>query len=81
VATWRSNFVVGYAQQDVSSQLIGPTQAIGVNKRLWNTFVNLVWNPVGFVTTGVQYMYGKRTVVANLEGHEHALTFKFRVAF
>ncbi len=77
----RSNFVVGYAQEDVSSQLIGPTQAIGVNKRLWNTFVNLAWNPVAFVTTGIQYMYGQRRVVANLEGHEHALTFKFRVAF
>ncbi len=77
----RSTIAAGFARQDVSSQLIGPTQAIGTNKILWNTFVNLVWNPVAFVTTGVEYMYGHRTVVANLTGNEHALIYKFRVAF
>jgi hypothetical protein len=77
----RSTIAGGYAQQNVSSQLIGPTQAIATNKILWNTFVNLVWNPVAFITTGVEYMYGHRTVVANLTGHEHVLVYKFRVAF
>ena len=77
----RSTIAAGYAQQDVNSQLIGPSQAIGTNKILWNAFVNLVWNPVAFVTTGVEYMYGHRTVVANLTGHEHVLVYKFRVAF
>ena len=48
---------------------------------MWNTFVNLVWNPVAFITTGVEYMYGHRTVVANLAGHEHVAIYKFRVAF
>ncbi|MGA8760330.1 MAG: DcaP family trimeric outer membrane transporter [Stellaceae bacterium] len=77
----RSTIAAGYAQQDVNAQLIGPSQAIGTNKILWNAFVNLVWNPVAFVTTGVEYMYGHRTVVANLTGHEHVLVYKFRVAF
>jgi Porin subfamily/DcaP outer membrane protein len=77
----RSTIAAGYAQQDVSSQLIGPSAATSTNKILWNTFVNLVWNPVAFVTTGVEYMYGHRTVVANLTGHEHTLIYKFRVAF
>ncbi len=77
----RSTIAAGYARQDPSSQLIGPTQAVAVNKILWNSFVNLVWNPVAFITTGVQYMYGKRVVVANLSGHEHVLIYKFRVAF
>ncbi len=77
----RSTVAAGYAQQNVSSQLIGPTQAVATNKILWNAFVNLVWNPVAFVTTGVEYMYGHRTVVANLDGHEHVLIYKFRVAF
>ena len=77
----RSTIAAGYANQNVNSQLIGPTQAQSVNKILWNSFVNLVWNPVAFITTGVQYMYGKRVVVANLSGHEHVLIYKFRVAF
>ncbi len=77
----RSTFAIGMSSQDVSSQLIGPTQAEAVNKRLWNGFVNLVWNPVGFITTGVEYMYGHRLVVANLSGHENVLVAKFRVAF
>ena len=69
------------AHQDVSSQLIGPNQAIAINKELWNAFVNLVWNPVAFITTGVQYMYGQRRVVSNAKGNENVLIAKWRVAF
>ena len=77
----RSTIAAGFAEQDVPGALIGPTQAIAVNKQLFTTFVNLVWNPVAFITTGVQYMYGKRTVVANATGSENVLVYKFRVAF
>jgi hypothetical protein len=79
--TLRSTIAAGYGQEAVSSQLIGPTAAQSTNKVLWNAFVNLVWNPVAFITTGVEYMYGHRLVVANLSGHEHVLVYKFRVAF
>jgi hypothetical protein len=48
---------------------------------LWNAFANLVWNPVAFITTGVEYMYGKRIVVSNAKGQEQVLIGKFRVAF
>jgi hypothetical protein len=77
----RSTIAAGMAHQDMSSQLIGPTQAIAVNKEQWNAFVNLVWNPVAFITTGVQYMYGRRIVVANAKGQAQALVAKWRVAF
>ena len=77
----RSTIAAGIAHQDISSQLIGPNQAITVNKEQWNTFVNLVWNPVAFITAGVQYMYGKRVVVSNARGQEQVLTAKWRVAF
>jgi DcaP outer membrane protein len=77
----RSTIAAGFAQQNVSSQLIGPAQAAAVNKTLVNAFINLVWNPVAFITTGVEYMYGQRTVVANLSGKENVLIYKFRVAF
>jgi Porin subfamily/DcaP outer membrane protein len=77
----RSTIAAGIAHQDVDSQLIGPTEANSANKELWNAFVNLVWNPVAFITTGVQYMYGHRVVVSNAKGNENVLIGKFRVAF
>ena len=77
----RSTIAAGVAHQDMSSQLIGPSQAISANKEQWNAFVNLVWSPVAFITTGVQYMYGRRIVVANLKGQEQVLIAKWRVAF
>jgi hypothetical protein len=77
----RSTIAAGMAHQDVNSRLIGPTQASSATKEQWNTFVNLVWNPVAFITTGVQYMYGKRVTIANGRGQEQVLIGKFRVAF
>jgi len=77
----RSTIAAGMALQDVSSQLIGPMQASTANKEQWNAFVNLVWNPVAFITAGVEYMYGTRIVVANGKGHEQVLIGKWRVAF
>ncbi len=77
----RSTIAIGEAQQYVSSQLIGPTQSNSINKVLWNTFINLVWNPVPFITTGIEYMYGKRVVVSNANGQEQVLIAKWRVAF
>jgi hypothetical protein len=77
----RSTIAAGLAHQDVNSQLIGPMQASTATKEQWNAFVNLVWNPVAFITTGVEYMYGKRIVIANGKGQEQVLIGKFRVAF
>jgi DcaP outer membrane protein len=77
----RSTIAAGIAHQDLSSQLVGPTQANALTKEQWNAFANLVWNPVAFITTGVQYMYGKRTTVANAKGQEQVLIAKWRVAF
>ena len=77
----RSTIAAGFAHQDMSSQLIGPMQASSATKEQWNAFVNLVWNPVAFITTGVEYMYGKRITVANGKGQEQVLIGKWRVAF
>ena len=77
----RSTIAAGIAEQDVSSQLIGPVEANSANHVLWNAFANLVWNPVAFITTGVEYMYGKRITVANAKGNESVFIAKWRVAF
>jgi hypothetical protein len=77
----RSTIAAGIAHQDVNSRLIGPSQASTATKEQWNAFVNLVWSPVAFITTGVEYMYGKRIVIANGKGQEQVFAAKFRVAF
>ena len=77
----RSTIAAGNWQQAVQSQLIGPTESNAANKQQWNAFINLVWNPVAFITTGVEYMYGKRVVVSNAYGTENVLIAKWRVAF
>ena len=77
----RSTIAAGMATQEMSSQLIGPTSSSSATKQQWNTFVNLIWNPVPFITTGIQYMYGKRVTVGNGTGQEQAITAKWRVAF
>jgi len=77
----RSNVAFGIAHQDIRSNLVGPVQDQGLNKELVNAFVNVVWNPVPFVTAGIQYMWGHRQVVANLKGDENVITAKFRVTF
>jgi hypothetical protein len=77
----RSTIAAGIAEQNPNSQLIGPVEANSANKVLWNAFANLVWNPVAFITTGVEYMYGKRITVANAKGNESVLIAKWRVAF
>ena len=43
--------------------------------------VNLIWSPVAFIDTGVEYMWGQREVVANIKGTEQALIGMFRVKF
>jgi hypothetical protein len=78
---WRSTISAGIAHQDINSQLIGPSAASTATKEQWNAFANIVWSPVSFVTTGFEYMYGKRIVVSNGKGSEQVLAAKFRVAF
>jgi DcaP outer membrane protein len=77
----RSTIAAGNWQAAVPSQIIGPTESNSANKQQWNAFINLVWNPVAFITTGIEYMYGKRVVVSNAYGQEQVLIAKWRVAF
>jgi hypothetical protein len=46
-----------------------------------NTFINLIWSPVAFVDTGIEYTWGQRLVLANIRGSEQALVGVFRVKF
>ncbi|HEV7997380.1 MAG TPA: DcaP family trimeric outer membrane transporter [Stellaceae bacterium] len=77
----RSTASFGYAHQEINSQLIGPIQSTVSNKQVMTAHVNLIWSPVAFVDTGIEYMWGQREVVANIRGTEQALIGMFRVKF
>jgi hypothetical protein len=77
----RSNVNYGFAYYDVSTNLVGPSASMTVNKQLQTVHVNLIWSPVAFVDTGVEYIWGQREVLANIYGTQQALIGKFRVKF
>ena len=77
----RSNLTFGYAYYNYSSNVIGPVESLSANKQLITAHANLIWSPVGFIDTGVEYVYGRRKVVANLDGREQAVLANFRVKF
>jgi DcaP outer membrane protein len=75
----RSSLAYGYWQANVSSQLVGPIESTVANSRLQAVNFNVIWTPVAFVDTGVEYMRGQRRAVANVNGQEQVLMGEFRV--
>ena len=53
----------------------------GTNRELNSAHVNLLWSPVAFVTTGVEYSWGHRITTANFKGDEHLIQGMLRVSF
>jgi Porin subfamily/DcaP outer membrane protein len=77
----RSNVSYGYERHSYSSQLLGPLESAVANKQLQTAHVNLIWSPVAFIDTGIEYFWGQRQVVANMRGQQQGLIGKFRVKF
>ena len=83
----RSTFSYGVNHEyGLSATYIG-AQITSANKELQTAHANLVWNPVSFVTIGVEYMWGQRTVAVAPAGTTansqqiQTLIGKFDVAF
>jgi outer membrane DcaP-like protein/porin-like protein len=77
----RSNVNYGFAYYDVSTNLVGPSASMTVNKQLQTVHINVIWSPVAFIDTGVEYVWGQRKVLANIYGTQQALVGKFQVKF
>jgi hypothetical protein len=43
--------------------------------------INVIWSPVAFVDTGLEYLWGQRRVLANITGQEQVFIGEFRVKF
>jgi outer membrane DcaP-like protein len=77
----RSNIAYGYWQADVSAPLVGPVESTVANNRLQAANINVIWSPVAFVDTGLEYLWGQRRVLANITGQERVFIGEFRVKF
>ena len=78
----RSNIDFGVWHQDIPF-LPGLTAAnrINLNKELSMAHVNLMWSPVAFVSTGVEYQWGHRVTASSLKGDSHVMQALLRVSF
>jgi hypothetical protein len=84
----RSTFSYGVNHQyGLSATYLGAATLATANRELQTAHANLMWNPVSFVTIGIEYMWGERTVAAAPAGTTatsqqlQLLEGKFDVAF
>jgi len=80
--TLRSTADFGIAHQDIPIDLVltNATTA-GYNKELLAAHANLIWSPVAFIDTGVEYTFGHRVTLANTKGDDNTVAYTFRVRF
>jgi hypothetical protein len=76
----------GILHEDIPTNLIGtPTASTdvraGFNKEGLTAHLNLIWSPVPFINTGIEYVYGHRVTTFNAKGDENILDVSFQVKF
>jgi hypothetical protein len=79
----RSNIDYSMVHQDVPYLNFTPgiSGRAGTNLELAMVHANLLWSPVAFVTTGVEYAWGHRVVTTGLRGDSHVIQTMLRVQF
>ncbi len=90
----RSTIDFGVTHQDVATALVGGLAAAtaaggstggagvsGINKELVDVHLNLIWSPVPFINTGIEYLYGHRQTIFNQKGDENILEYAFITKF
>ncbi len=73
---WRSNFTVGYFSAD------HPADAgTAVTDSVYSIHNNLLYNPVPYVTLGVEHVYAERELENGMDGDMHRVIFSAKYAF
>jgi len=81
---WQSQFGIPIKAVNANGTALGVAstggQAASINKEIFTAHANLIWNPVSFVDVGIEYMWGQRTVLNNVNASMNTLisSFKFR---
>jgi hypothetical protein len=87
---WRSNIGAGIWHLDIpglngavcpASSRATAGGGCGLNEELVMGQANLIWAPVAFVDIGLEYTYGRRTVVSGQHGDEHVIINRMRLRF
>jgi hypothetical protein len=92
--TLRSNISAGIQHHDINnlggadgfvcaSQVRAASGAggCGLDKELISSELNLIWQPVPFVSVGLEWFWGHGLALSNLKGDVNALISKFQVVF
>ena len=80
--TLRSTLSGGVLHEDIPTNLIGlSASTFNFNKEGVTAHANLIWSPVPFINTGIEYVYGHRVTTFNAKGDENILDLAFQVKF
>jgi hypothetical protein len=78
----RTNLSTGIQGQDLPTSLLGITPSTFTDyKWLMTAHANLIWSPVAFIDTGIEYVYGHRVTIANAKGDDSNISYVFKVKF
>jgi hypothetical protein len=74
---WRSNFTLGYLDNDNDTTLTGT----GVTSEVYSLHANILYSPVPKMTVGGEILYAERTLENNLDGDMTRFIFSAKYAF
>jgi hypothetical protein len=82
---WQSQYGIPIKAVNANGTVAGTAvtagQAAAINKEMFTAHANLIWNPVSFVDVGIEYMWGQRTVLNNVNASMNALISEFKFRF
>jgi hypothetical protein len=78
----RSTITVGWQANWMNIGILGRnTETLNYNKEFWTSHLNLLWSPVSFIDTGIEYFYGQRLTLLNQRADLQVLDYSFKVKF
>jgi hypothetical protein len=80
---WETNVDFGVQQQDLNKALLGPAGGANLqfNRRLYTAHLNLLYFPVAFIRTGIEYTYDHRQTIWHQSASANVVMADFQVKF
>ncbi|HYD79750.1 MAG TPA: DcaP family trimeric outer membrane transporter [Paucimonas sp.] len=76
---WQRNYDNAYTSFVKDSDL--DSGQYGVNRRVWQSHLGFIWNPVPGVDFGAEYIFGRRKTLANETGEMSRINFSAKYNF
>lgn len=77
----RTTAVASYIKQENPSDIFTPAALAVQGDRWWTTHVNLIWSPVSFVDTGIEFMHDVRRIQNGQTGNANRLQVSTKFKF